>query len=256
MTRHVETTNQTAISVGRALQVLDGFIHLERPATLAEVTRIVGLSKSTTFRLLKQLVESNYLERRGNEYSLSLHAFRLGNRYSRQGSHGLREVAGPFLGSLFQHTSLLVNLAVLDGNAVVYLDRIQGMQALNAPGGVGTRLPATTTALGKAILAFSTEAQVRAVVNAGLPRMTPRSVMAPGLLLQQLNRAATEGVAIDHEEAAAGLHCVAAPILIAGSPVGSISVSGGVGRFQQTTLGPLVKRTADRIAHEFMTRVA
>lgn len=255
VTQDTRSSASPVIAVDRALQVLDGFLQLDRPTTLSEITRVVGLSKSTTYRLLKQLVDSNYLERRGSEYSLSLHVFRLGSRFTRQGSHGLRELAAPYLGALFQHTSLVVNLAVLDRNAVVYLDRIQGLQTPNVPGGVGCRLPATATALGKAMLAFSPETTVRDALAAGAVRMTNRTVVAPGLLLQQLTNAAEEGVAHDHEESALGLRCVAAPILVAGSPVGAISVSGGAGRFNAANLAPLVRRTADRIAGEFMRRL-
>lgn len=255
VTQDTRPSISPVIAVDRALQVLDGFLQLDRPATLSEITRVVGLSKSTMYRLLKQLVDSNYLERRGSEYSLSLHLFRLGSRFSRQGSHGLRELAAPYLGGLFQHSSMMVNLAVLDRNAVVYLDRIQGPQTPHAPGGIGCRLPATATALGKAILAFSPESTVHEALGAGLVRMTNRTVVAAGLLMQQLENAAQEGVAHDREESALGLHCVAAPILVAGSPVGAISVSGNAGRFNATTLAPLVSRAADRIASEFMRRL-
>lgn len=243
------------MSAGKAFQILDGFTALERPVTLSEVMRIVGMTKSTTFRLIKQLLESGYLVRRGSEYSLSVRLFELGSRYPAQSVHGLTDVAAPFMGGLFQHTGLIVDLAMLDQGSLLLLDRIVGPQSGVVPGGVGRRLPATVTAMGRAILAHAQPDQVNEVLRRGMPRPTPYSTVAPGMLMRHLEKARAAGFAAESEEMVLGIGAVAAPILVAGSPIGAIGVSGPVNRIRASAVGPLVARAARQIAGEFMSRI-
>lgn len=246
--RPVAASQRESGSVRKSLQLLDACANSTEAATLSDLARRVELPKSTTFRLLGQLVSSGFVTRVGNGYRLSLHTFELGNHALQQNTSSLREVAAPYLGSLFQNASFIVNLAVLDGRDVMWIDKIQGLRAPRSPSVVGGRMTAVTTALGKAILAFSPRDVVRAVVDGRHTVRTARSVLAPGLLLHQFNAARHTGVAYDHEESALGLTCVAAPILAGGMAVAAISISGPTGRYQPEAVAPLVLRTADRIA--------
>ncbi len=243
------------MSVGKALQMLDVFLGAAEPLSLSEIARRVGLPKSTAFRLLGQLTGSGYVVRDGNKYSLSLHLFELGNHFARDGVTGLRQVAAPYLGGLFQHVGFVVNLAVLDGGEILYVDKIHGPRAPRTPSGVGGRMPALTTALGKSILAFSADDVVGAALAGLAARLTPYTVTAPGLLRNQLGRVREQGVAYDREESALGLTCVGAPVLIGGRPRAAISVSGPTGRFAPESVAPLVLRTANLIAAEFKRAV-
>lgn len=240
-----------AMSVSKALQMLDVFLGAAEPLSLSDIGRRVGLPKSTAFRLLGQLTGSGYVVRKGNKYALSLHLFELGNHVARGGVTGLRQVAAPYLGGLFQHTGFVVNLAVLDGGEVVYVDKIHGPRAPRTPSGVGGRMPALTTALGKSVLAFSPDDVVDAAFATRAAPLTPYTVVAPGLLRNQFGRVREQGVAYDREESALGLTCVGAPVLIDGQPIAAISVSGPTGRFAPESVAPLVLRTANLIAAEF-----
>lgn len=245
-----EPARQASASVRKALQLLDVFAGSGEALNLSGLARRVDLPKSTTFRLLGQLVESGFVTRVGNKYHLSIHAFELGNHALAQNTTLLREIAAPYLGSLFQQATFTVNLAVLDGADVLWIDKIQGLRAPRTPSRVGGRMPATITGLGKAMLAFSPREVVRAAIGEpGLIR-TARGPVAPGLFLNQLKTVRRTAIAYDHEEAARGITCIAAPVLVRGEPLAAVSVSGPTGRFQPESLAPLVLRTADRIAHD------
>ncbi len=97
----------------------------------------------------------------------------------------------------------------------------------------GGRLPAHATGVGKVILAYSSAATVRARVEAGLPRLTPRTISTPGGLTRELRKIRSVGMALDLEESHAGVSCVAAPVFGADRRVrAGLSVTGadGVGR--------------------------
>jgi IclR family transcriptional regulator, KDG regulon repressor len=242
----------SAISVRRALAVLDGFMGEDHSLTLSELVRQVGMPKSTVFRLVTQLTESGYVERDGNRYSLSTHVFKLGNRHRMCGAASLRESAVPHLAALFQHTGNTVSLAVLDGLQILYLDRIRGVRSGVSPAHVGETLPAMNTALGKAMIAFGQPDDIRNAVEGNLVRRTPHSIVLPKLMRDQLIRVRQSGIAFDNQETLVGLVCVAAPILVdnTGAPVGAISLSGPALRFKAAPAAPLVRRAAALIADE------
>lgn len=244
-----ETAPLSAISVDRSLHVLNGFLGVESAMTLTELSRRLAMPKSTVFRLITQLTESGYLERIGRKYRLSLRVFQLGNHYAQCGPGELRELAAAHMGGLFQHTGLAVSLAVRDGLKIVYLDRIRGPKSGATPAIVGGRMPALTTALGKAIVAFDQPEAIHRALTQGLVRRTPFSVVAPGLMSDQLAAVRSTGVAFDRQESMVGLACVAAPIMADdGTAVAAISLSGPAGRFKPEAVVPLVSRASQLIA--------
>lgn len=244
-----ETASLSALSVDRSLHVLNGFLGVESAMTLTELSRRLAMPKSTVFRLITQLTESGYLERNGRKYRLSLRVFQLGNHYAQCGPGELRELAAPHMGGLFQHTGLTVSLAVRDGLKIVYLDRIRGPKSGATPAIVGGRMPAMTTALGKALVAFDHSDAIHQVLKQGLVRRTPFSVVAAGLMNDQLATVRTTGVAFDRQESLVGLACVAAPIMsVENTPIAAISLSGPAGRFKPDAVVPLVTRAAQLIA--------
>ena len=244
-------TPLTAMSVDRSLHVLNGFLGSRARMTLTELARHLEMPKSTVFRLVTQLTESGYLERTGRHYQLSLRVFQLGNHHALCAPTALREIAAPHMGGLFQHTGVTVSLAVLSGHRIVYLDRIRGPRSGPSPAIVGGRLPALTTALGKAILAYQPDAIVHRALQHGLVRRTTHSIVAPGLMNDQLATVRSTGVAYDRQESLLGLMCVAAPIMSADEvPVAAISLSGPVVRFKPESVAPLAIRSAQLIASD------
>ena len=212
-----------------------------------ELTRRTGIPKATVSRLVKEMEDVGFFERRGVKVGLGLRLFELGERASRRRS--VREVALPFLADLREATRQTVHLAILDGTEVVYVEILRGREAPWLPSGVGGRLPAHATGVGKALLAGSSDDVLAAVIATGLPRVGPRTLTTPGPLLRQLKRIRASGIAYEHEESAPGVACVASAIRVDdGPPVAAVSASGWIGKVDIRRVGPAVHTTALSIA--------
>ncbi|RLV47692.1 IclR family transcriptional regulator [Nocardioides mangrovicus] len=233
--------NQPARSViGRVLDVVEAFEHAEWQVSLAELTRRTGLPKATVHRIAGDLVEHGVLERCENGYRLGMRLFVLGERVPHQFS--LRAMAVPYLEDLYEATHENVNLGVLHGREVLYLARVQGHRSSDVVLRVGDTLPAHSTSIGKAILAHAAPEVVHDVLQAGLTRLTPRTVTMPGMFLQQLRGAAERGYAVNDEETHVGVVSVAAPVLDArGAAIAAISVTGRAGRVDPHRLAPAIR---------------
>jgi DNA-binding IclR family transcriptional regulator len=234
-------------SVSKALSILElvGGAAAE-PVGVSEVAAAAGMPKSTTHRLLRALEEHGFVGRVGAKY-------RIGNRFielsesARFSEYGeLRDVASEPLAWLFDRTGATVHLAVLKDRDVLYLEKITCGPGCRLPSRVGGRFPATCTALGKAILAFSEPAVVANVMSAPLARATPYSVRSPQVLIGQLREARSTGLSFEVEEARLGMSCVAAPVLHDDKVVAAISFSNT----SQTRVQPphALREAAERIS--------
>lgn len=237
--------------ISRALRVLDSFGGIGTVYGVSELSRRCGLPKSTTFRMVTQLVESGYVRREGSRYALSHHMFTLSNRHDPEFTRSApREIAAPHLGGLFLQTGFAVNFGILRDSEVVIVSQLQGPRMPVLPASLGGRMPASTTALGKAMLAFSNRTRLREVLEAELPRLTRNSITTPGRLLDHLKAVHAAGVAFDHQESALGVVCVAAPVIVPGKPTTAISVCGPSAQLDVQTTARLVQQTAQTIAQD------
>ncbi|WP_409463633.1 IclR family transcriptional regulator [Amycolatopsis sp. GA6-003] len=193
----------------KAFDVLGAFNHDRRVQTLSEIARRAGLPKSTTHRILLMLQEVRAVERVEGGYAIGLRMFSVA---STSVDSRLRELALPHLERLRRLTRQTVHLAVLRDGDAVYLEKLPSPVAPATPALIGGRLPAARTGVGKALLAFTAEPS---------PSEPERRLVTGG------QRAAIRraGYATDREEAARGLACVAAPVLVANRAVAAISVA-------------------------------
>jgi len=243
-------------SVTKALQLLDAFRSSGPVVGVSEIARIAQVPKSTAFRLLAYLEKSGFVERRGRGYSLGQRLFELGNSVPACRPRGLRDVAMPHLSDLFVTTGSVVHLGVLEGTDVVYLEKIFGRTTLQVPTIVGGRMPASSSALGKAMLAVNGREAIAPVLEKGLSRLTPYSISDPGRFLQQLSKVRAEGVAYDREEVMLGMVCVAAPVVADGRAIAAVSVSSPTARFKAGLVAGQVRTAAQHISEEFAAAAA
>ncbi|MEU1519859.1 IclR family transcriptional regulator [Streptomyces sp. NPDC005811] len=238
-------------SVDKAVSLLIAFSHTSGGATLTELAREAGVSKSTAHRLLGMLRSAGLVDRDEMDWYLRSPVLRLGALALRGEAGILREVALPYMTELYEETHENVHLALLEGDEVVYLEKLYGHRSTPAPSRVGHRVPCHTSGLGKAMLAFSGEPAVRRVVADGLRPASARSVTVPGVFLRQLEAVRTDRVAYDREETWLGLTCVAAPILgPSGRPVAAISVAGCSRTMNLDALAPKVRAAATQIGRK------
>ena len=217
--------------------------------SLADLSRTTGLPRSTTHRMCAELVGLGLLERVDGGYRLGLRLFELGELVPRQ--RGLRETALPYMEDLRAATGATVHLGVLEGVEVVYLQILRTPGGPRLPSRIGGRLPAHATGLGKAMLAYSPRAVLAQRVEAGLPAMTPRTLVTPGALARNLQDIRTEGTSYDHEESHVGVSCVAARIFLSEPKTGAaLSVSGPTQRMDLQRLGVAVRTAAFAISRQ------
>ena len=241
--------------LGKVMNVLGSFAPDDNGVTLAELGRRTGIPKGTLHRVVGDLVTAQLLDRTDARYRLSTQLFELGMRASVERS--LVDIATPFMEDLYELTHETVNLGVREGNEVIYVSKIGGHQQSGTRARVGGRMPLHTTAIGKALLA-GLPADVRAdYLRSPLERLSPRTIVAPGILHQQLLTVAERGVAYEFEETQVGIVCVGASIVLpdAGA-VAAISVTGPISRFNARAHGNHVHAAAAGISSTMARRDA
>ncbi|MEU3982830.1 IclR family transcriptional regulator [Streptomyces sp. NPDC026672] len=243
----VNDSDEDRSVIGRVMAILDAVAAEPGEVGLSELARRTGIKKPTVHRLATELVERRLLDRGAYGYRLGFRTFELG--HSVQVSRLLRNLALPYLEDLYEISHEIAQLAVLDGTEIVYLEKITGHRSYRAPSGVGERYPAYCSGLGKAVVAFSSEAVVRRVLAAGLPRRTPRTITDPGLFRKELQRIRETGVAFDREEGHPEVSCVAAPVLNPeGLPVVALSITGPSYRMNLPRLATVVREASLTLA--------
>jgi DNA-binding IclR family transcriptional regulator len=240
--------------LGKVLTVLHAFRADDDEVSLAELARRTGLAKGTLHRIVTDLVDVRLLDRvdsadppaSGGGYRLGSQLFELGLRASVE--RGLLEVAIPFMQDLYERTHETVHLGIREGTEVIYVGKIGGHRQAKAPSRVGGRMPLYCTALGKTLLAYAPKAVFAQTIGAGLERKTPRTIVAPGLLRNELRKVIATGAAFEHEESTVGLVCVAAPVRGPNEEVvAAISVTGPVSRFRPEQHVSSVRAAADGV---------
>jgi DNA-binding IclR family transcriptional regulator len=215
-------------AVRKALMILAAFRGGPEELGLSELARRAGVPKSTAFRLLSDLASAGFVERVGPTYRLGLSLFELGARVSFNRPNGLREVAMHDLSQLYARTGLTAHLAVLSGSEIIWIERVGKPPKAGVLEVPGARVPATCTAAGKAIIAFSPADDVRAILSKRLKRLTSYSINESGRLAAELQTIQTSGVAQEREESVLGRIGLAAPILNNGWAIAAIGVNGPI----------------------------
>lgn len=238
-------------AIAKAGTILQAFRGPERVVGVSELARRTGLWKSTIHRTLGELEAIGLVEREGTGYRLGLQLFELGVRVGAYRPGGLRDLAIGELSRLHVATGLTAFLAVLEGTEIVYLEKVHHRRTARLARPVtspGVRLPATCSALGKAMLAYAAPEVVGEQFRHGLPRRTPYSISEPGRLLRELGTIRETGTAREHEEMAVGAVSVAAPLLAHEAAVAAISLAGPAHGVSWDRAAELVAAAAARIS--------
>ena len=205
-------------------------------ATVTELSRATGIPKSTVSRTVAELVKHGYVERTDTGVVIGIRLFELGARATLP--RRLSAAALPVLAELFNATGEHLNVAVRDGADMVSVISVRG-RLRPAPSHAGARVPASTTALGKAVLAFTTDRSVVLGATTGLDNRARHH------LDDELIDVRAHAIAIDRCETFPGVVGVASPILLPDhSPVAAISVAGPASGMDADQMMPLVRHAA------------
>lgn len=246
-------------SVQRALEILDLFDRRSPELGTTEISRALVLPKSTVAGLVLTLEANGYLNQ-----NPQTRKYRLGYKLAERTGvmleqFDLRHVAAPVLAALREEVNESINLAVRDGEDVIYIERLHSTNTLGMHSEIGKREKIYSTALGKAILAALPDTEAQDLVqHISFEPRTPHTMLNAEALLQDLHSTRQRGFATDDEENEIGGRCVAAPIFdYAGRVVGAVSISVPVQRIPDEKIsqfGERVRLTAGEISRRLGAR--
>lgn len=248
-------------AVANGLRILEEFGRPDAELGVTELAQRVSLHKNMVFRLLATLEQQGYVEqcRETERYRLGRACLALGHAFLE--TRSLARFARPLLARLAEETGESAHLGVLAGHEVVHLDGEQPEQLVATRLRTGEKLAAHCTALGKVLLAGKSATALAQLdkerVRAGkLVAHTPATIVDRDKFFEHLRAVASQGYALDLEECAAGLCCVAAPVLDAsGAVIAALSVSAPVFRVNEARIHDDVMPRVVAAANELSQRM-
>lgn len=219
---HHEAPNSV---LGKVALILQAFTIDDDELTVSELARRSGVPKASVHRLAQELLELGFLERSGASYRLGMRLFEIGARVPR--TRALRESVLPFMHALHAATKQTIHLTVLSGTEIVFVERVNSLGRAPARSKLGGHVPLHCSATGKVFMAFGPRGLLEAVLETGLPRLTPNSTVSAARLREQIARIRTEGFAVECDEVMEGFSSIAVPLYGArGALSAGLSVTG------------------------------
>lgn len=195
------------------MAVLEALAEANPTLSLAALAAQVRRSKPTVWRLVHTLVKLGYVRQdpATREFALTPHVLALGTHFE---GMDLKDLAGPSLRRLSTQIGETVNMAVLDGDLLIYIERIKTSQVVNINLSVGSRLPLYNTSMGRVLLAYMPEAAQRQYLQHLRDDPAARKYTQGNFkrLLDALAATRRAGFALNDEDLAPGLRSVAAPV--------------------------------------------
>jgi IclR family acetate operon transcriptional repressor len=223
-------------SLDRGLVILEAVARSKDPISLGQLTSVLGIDRSSVFRLANTLKRRGYLANPsiGKDYILGASVWRLSRNYD--WTNMLASVAHEQLKALALKTNETAHLAVREGRNALFVDHVACSQVIAVSGQTGELVPLYCTSHGKALIADFTPEELKALYGSrGLPAHTPSTITSVADLARECEAIRTRGYATDDAELQAGVRCVAAPIRDRdGAIIGSIGISAPSIRFPES----------------------
>lgn len=224
----------------KGLAALDLLAQSEAPVGVTRLASEMGITKSNAHRLLSALVAAGYAESTASRgsYQPTLKLWRLGAMTVAR--LDVKGIAAPHLARLVEETRETANLSVLDGHAMVYIDRVETDTYIRAYNRIGDRHPAHCTGTGLALLAHASADTIAAAIAALRP-YTAATITDAAQLDARLATIRQQGHAITRAEFREGINSIAAPVRGAhGRVVAAIGISGPATRLKPARIRGLV----------------
>ncbi|MEU6999253.1 IclR family transcriptional regulator [Nonomuraea sp. NPDC046570] len=235
-------------SVDRALDVLEALAAGGGEAGLSEIAARTGLPYGTIHRLLRTLLARGYVRQESDR------RYALGGALVRLGGVAERMVgvwAQPYLAKMVELSGETANMAVLEGDFVVYVAQVHSPRRLRMFAEVGRRVLPHSTAVGKVLLSDRPDAEsVALFARTGMPRRTANTITETAAMLAEIGRVRSRGYAMDLGEEELGVHCLAVPVRDGSRVVAAMSVSGPAERIDALDREELAEGMR-KIAHDF-----
>jgi len=245
----------TAIAVERALNILEAAAQRRDGLTNAEISRKLGIPKSSASYILRTLEKRGYLRREAEtgRYRLGLKILSLGG--DAQANLDIADVALPFMRILGEKIRMTVHLAVLDQGEAVYIEKVEAPGFFKVNTWVGRRMFLHSTSVGKCLLAWLPKHDVENLVKQqGLKKRTPKTITSIMRLIAELEHVKQSGYAVDDEENSLGARCLGAPIFdTMGNVTAALGASGTLTQTDEDSVPRIIealKETARRISRQ------
>lgn len=215
-------------AVERALDILEYLIARNEATSIRKLSDSLELPRVSVFRIIKSLEAKGYVLNQGGRgrYILGAKIVSMGSRISTDAN--LSQVANPFMFELARESGQTVQLGVLFEYQVMYIDQIRTSEALTLVVPSRTPFAVNTSAGGKVLVAALEDSRLQEFLeNTILESNTPRAIVDKEQFRLELMRVRNQGYAIDDEEFARGIRCIAAPVHnSAGQTIASLGIAG------------------------------
>ncbi len=239
-------------SLTRALTLLERLSETPAGLNLTDLSYQLGMPAATVHRLLSTFEEFDFVEQDSEQglWFVGLKAFTVGNAFLSR--RDFVASARPHMHALVEQCGETVNLGVIDDGEVVFISQVESQEVMRMIVRLGSRSPIHASGVGKALLANMPEQRVANILQRrGLARYTDHSIVNPTRLREELEQVRQLGYALDDEEHAVGLRCVASAIFDEnGQALAAISLSGPKARIvdgRLSELGNAIRQTADEV---------
>ena len=233
------------MSLEKGIKVLE-LLADKKELTVSAVAEQLGFNRAGSHRFLATLRDLGYVEKNeNNRYRLTFKVLELGmmtlTRFE------IRQEARPFMQELATEFKETINLGFWNGKGIFHLDKIDSTEILRIDAPLGSHAPAYCTALGKAILAQMSKEELNNYLSSiKLVKYGPNTIISKRKLQQELESTRRQGYAVDNEELALGLRCIAAPVFDhTGRAVYALSISAPAMRFSLKTIEHAQKKIRD-----------
>ena len=245
----VKSMNKTLV---RSMQILERLAQSNSGLTLSELSQQLGIATATVFRLLHTFEELGYVtqNKEFGLWSIGVKAYTVGSAFINH--RDVVSLARPFMVELMEFSGETVNLSIVDNGKVVFISQVESFEMMRMIVHLGSSAPIHASGAGKALLATMNSAQIsKILLKRGLDRITENTINSTDTLKQELEVTQSRGYAVDDEEHALGLRCVASPIYNEfGGASMAISISGPKVRISDqrlNTLGSKISEIATQI---------
>ncbi len=241
--------------ISKVLRIFEALNASPAGLRLNEIVEKTAIHKSTAYRFLAHLENEAYLFRdESGAYLVGPRLVRLGSGSTYQMT--LRKISRPVLQHLRDTTGETVNLGILDGQDVFYVDVVQSHHPFRMASHIGTSRPLFCTAMGKMLAALlPANEKGRVLGSVRFERFTPHTITQMAQLEEDLAETEQRGYALDDEEATLGARCVSAPVLLeANRMAAAVSVAGPTARISRDKI-PLFAEAVQRAANTISARL-
>lgn len=229
---------ESAQLISRTLDIIESLSKEKEGYGVTELSNIVGLHKSTTYRILISLQDRGYVRKNDvlGKYQLTMRIVQLSSSFL--GQVELRTESYPYLKALAMETRQTVHLGILQGIDITYVEKVMAYNNIRTYAQIGMNIPAYRTGMGKALIAaLPPNQREELIAQIEFKPLLPNTLTDPHKFRKVLAQVSKDGYAIDDIENEAGIRCIADVVRdYTGKAIAAVSISGSAEEFEGDAL--------------------